>query len=212
MTLGRCLQDRAHPRGGRCWLCVASLQVSWGVGRANSRGFAGISAFGHGDVLAQGGPALEGPHGHRTPCALPLLPCIGSGRVWRGQHGLGAPWGKENSWHPQGKGRAGGEGESLGRLRGALQKGSGCELRGAGAVPEGSLWLVRGETQHWVLVAVGETTTHNPWTAGRTPLGARGPKFPITKAGRVEIKRAGIPGWAQPCSSPVSRWHWRGWS
>lgn len=67
-------------------------------------------------------------------------------------------------------------------------------------------------------MAVEETATHNPWAAGRTSPGARGPKFPITKAGRMEIRTGGIPGWvqlmvplrclgsclSQPCSSTLS--------
>lgn len=71
----------------------------------------------------------------------------------------------------------------------------GCELRGAGAVPEGGgeVGLSSGYSRLW-----GETTTHNPWTAGRTSLRARGPKFPITKAGRLETKRGGIPGGVEP--------------
>lgn len=34
----------------------------------------------------------------------------------------------------------------------------------------------------------GGTTTHNPWTAGGTAARARGPKFLITKAGRIESR------------------------
>lgn len=108
----------------------------------------------------------------------------------------------------------------------------GCELRGAGAVPEGGgqVGLSTGYSRLW-----GETTAHNPWTAGRTSLRARGPKFPITKAGRLETKRGGIPGGVEPMvhlrclgscplhtgltalflhaqPSLVSCWDWRGWS
>lgn len=66
----------------------------------------------------------------------------------------------------------------------------GCELRGAEG--GGEVGHSRGYSWLWE-----ETTLHNPWTVGRASLGARGPKFPLTKAGEMEIKRGGILGWVE---------------
>lgn len=95
-----------------------------------------LCASGHGDVLAEGSSAFKGPDGDGTSCALALPPLhrglsglaeelLAQGNVLRGQHVLGASWGKESFCHPQREGSSGGEGESLERLRGDVQKGSG---------------------------------------------------------------------------------------
>lgn len=94
-----------------------------------------LCASGHGGVLAEGSSAFKGPDGDGTSCALALPPLhrglsgLGgvtcSGECFEGQHALGASWGKESFCHPQGEGSSGGEGESLERLRGDVQKGSG---------------------------------------------------------------------------------------
>lgn len=79
------------------------------------------------------------------------------------------PWifpGERDSCHPQGEGSsAGGQGECLERWRGGEQKGEspGCELRGAGAVPEGGGEVRLGTGHSWLWQ---ETTTHSPWTEG----------------------------------------------
>lgn len=86
-------------------------------------------------MLAEGSPCFKDAGGHRSSCTSALPPLhrglsvlaeelLAQGDVWRGQHTMGVSQGKETC-HPQGEGSDGGEGESLERLRGDVQKGSG---------------------------------------------------------------------------------------
>lgn len=93
-----------------------------------------------------------------SPALELCLPCralsalaeelLAQGDVWRGQHTVGASWGKETSCHPQGEGSSGGK-ERPWRGYGECAERLWLELRGAGAVPEGD------GTQQRVLMAVG---------------------------------------------------------